>query len=68
MLCEIVFITSISSKGTWSNDNIIIEAQNDATVTLKGGNLVSIKAKDEICDEKVLIEMLNNHYINIVEK
>ena len=42
----------ISSKGTLSNDNIIIEDPNDATLTIKGGNLVSIKAKDEIRDEK----------------
>ena len=42
----------ISSKGTLSNDNIIIEDPNDATLTIKGGNLVSIKAKDKIRDEK----------------
>ena len=58
----------ISSKGTLSNDNIIIEAPNDTTLTIKGGSLVSIKAKDEIRDEKILVEMFNNHYINIVEK
>ena len=51
-----------------SNDKIIIEAPNDTTLTIKGGNLVSIKAKDEIRDEKILVEMFNNHYINIVEK
>ena len=50
------------------NDNIIIEAPNDTNLTIKGGNLVSIKAKDEIRDEKILVEMCNNHYINIVEK
>ena len=27
-----------------------------------------MKAKDEIRDEKILVEMFNNHYINIVEK
>ena len=51
-----------------SNDNIIIEAPNDTTLTIKGGNLVSIKAKNEICDEKILVEIFNNHCINIVEK
>ena len=50
------------------NDNIIIEAPNDTNITIKGGNLVSIKAKDEIRDEKILVEMCNNHCINIVEK
>ena len=51
-----------------SNYNIIIEAPNDTTLTTKGGNLVSIKAKDEIRDEKILVEIFNNHCINIVEK
>ena len=58
----------ISSKGTFSNDNIITEAPNDTTLTIKGGNLVSIKAKDEIWDEKILVEMFNNYNINIMEK
>ena len=51
-----------------SNDNIIIEAPNNASLTIKGGNLISMKAKDEIREEKILVEMFNNHYINIVEK
>ena len=58
----------ISTKGTLSNDNIIIEASSDSTINIKGGNPVSIKAKDEIRNENVLVEMFNNHYINIVEK
>ena len=49
-----------------SNDNIIIEAQNGATV--KVDNAISIKAKDDIRNEKFLVEMFNNHYTNIVEK
>ena len=36
----------ISSKGNFFSDNIIIEATNDTTLTVKGSNLVSIKAKD----------------------
>ena len=40
-----------------SNDKIIIEARNDTTLTITGGNLVSIKAKDEIRDEKILGEI-----------
>ena len=35
---------------------------------MKGGDQISIKAKDEIRDEKILVEMFNNHYINIVKK
>ena len=58
----------ISSKGTLSDDNIIIEAQEDSTVNIKGGYQISLQAKDEIRDEKILVEMFNNHYINIVEK
>ena len=58
----------ISNKGTLSNDNIIIESADDITLKVKNGDLVSIKAKDEIRDEHILVEMFNNHYINIVEK
>ena len=50
------------------NDNNIIEALNDSTLTLKQGNLLLIKSKDLIGNEKILVEMFNNHYINIVEK
>ena len=56
------------NKGTLSNDSIIIESAEDITIKVKNGVLISIKAKDEIRDEKILVEMLNNHYINIVEK
>ena len=58
----------ISNKGTLSNDSIIIESAEDITIKVKNGDLTSIKAKDEIRDEQVLVEMFNNHYINIVEK
>ena len=44
------------------------EAPNDTTVTVKGGHLVWIKAKGEIRDEKILVEMFNNPYRNIAEK
>ena len=58
----------ISNKGTLSNGNIIIESADDITLKVKNGDLVSIKAKDEIRDEHILVEMFNNHYINIAEK
>ena len=51
----------ISSKESLSNDNIFIEAPNGTTLTIKGVNLVSIKAKDEIRAEKILVKMFNNH-------
>ena len=58
----------ISNKGTLSNDNIIIESADDIILKVKNGDLVSIKAKDEIRDEHILVEMFNNHYINIADK
>ena len=57
----------ISSKRTLSRYNIIIEAPNNTTLTVKG-NLVYIKAKNEIPEEKILVEMFNSYYINIAEK
>ena len=36
----------ISSKGALPINDIIIEAPNDITLTIKGGNLVSMKTKD----------------------
>ena len=58
----------ISNKEALSNDSIIIESAEDITIKVKNGDLISIKAKDEIRDEQVVVEMSNNHYINIVEK
>ena len=58
----------ISNKGTLSNDNIIIESADDINLKVKNGDLVSIKAKHEIREEHILVEMFNNHYINIAEK
>ena len=58
----------ISNKGTLSNDSIIIESADDITLKVKNGDQVSIKAKDEIRDEHILVEMFNNHYINIAVK
>ena len=60
--------TFIRIKGTLSNDNIIIEAPNESSLTVKRCNLVSIKAKNEIRTEKILAEMFNNLYANIEEK
>ena len=51
----------INSIGILSNDNIIIEAPNNTTLTVKGGNLV-LKDKDETHDENILVEMSENKY------
>ena len=51
--------TLVDHKGTLSNDNIVIGATNDTTLTVKGGILVSIKAKYEIRDEEILVEEIS---------
>ena len=53
----------IGNKGTSSNDNIIIKAKNDNTINVKGNKLVPLNTGDKICDENLLVEMFNNHYI-----
>ena len=53
----------IRNKGILSNDNVYIKAPNYTTLNVKWGNLVYIKPKAEICDEKILLEMFNNHYM-----
>lgn len=58
----------IISKGTLLNDNIITSAKIDSTINVKGTKLVFIKARDEIRDLNVLVEMFNNDYINIIGK
>ena len=59
----------MTNKGIRINDNITIEAEINEEIKIKGKDKdVSIKAKDLIKDEKILVEMFNNHYVNIVEK
>ena len=53
----------IHNKGIFSSDNVYIEALNYTTLNVKWGNLVYIKPKAEIGDEKILLEMFNNHYM-----
>ena len=53
----------ITHKGIQRNENINIE------VEVKGlHEKVDIRTKDLINDEKIVMEMFNKHYINIVEK
>ena len=61
----------ITNKSTISDKNIKIKAEENQNIKTKNKNkskLVSIKTNDLIKDESVLVEMFNNHYINIVEK
>ena len=59
----------LTNKGTISDENIKIKAEeNIKTKNKNKSKLVSINTNDFIKDESVLVEMLNNHYINIVEK
>ena len=64
-------IPFITNKATISDENIKIKAEENQNIKTKNKNkskLVSIKTNDLIKDESVLVEMFNNHYINIVEK
>ena len=51
------------------NENITIEVEKNEQREVKGiQKKVDIKTKDLRKDEKILVEMLNKQYINIVEK
>ena len=59
----------LTNKGTISDENIKIKAKENIKSKNKNkSKLVSINTNDFIKDESVLVEMFNNHYINIVEK
>ena len=47
---------------------LIIEIENNVKIKLKGKHFVlDIKVGDVINDEETLVEMVNSHYVNIVE-
>ena len=61
----------ITNKGTVSDENIKIKAKENQNIEIKNKNkskLVSIKTNDIIKSKSVLVEIFNNHYINMVEK
>ena len=59
----------ITRKGIQTNENITIEVEKNEKIKVKGlHEKVDIRTKDLIEDEKMLVEMFNKHYINIVEK
>ena len=58
--------------GTQSNlsyaiKQALIGATNDTNLTVKGGNLVSIKATDEFRDEEILVELFNNYHLPLLK-
>ena len=60
---------SITHKGIQRNENIIIEVEKNEKIEIKGlHEKVDIRTKYLIKDEKILVEMFNKQYINIVEK
>ena len=61
----------ITNKGTISDEKIEIKTDENQNIKIKNkieNKLVSIKTKVCIKDESVLVEMFNNHYIDIVKK
>ena len=59
----------VSNKRAISNENIIIKAQKEEKVKVKGlENEIHIDANGLIKDDKMLVDLSNNYYINIVEK
>ena len=59
----------ITDKAIQANGNITIEVENNEKVEVKGlHEEVEKRTKDRIKNEKILAEMFNKHYINIVEK
>ena len=59
----------VQNKDPASNENIIIKAQNEEIIKAKDSkNELHIDANKLIKDDKILVELFYNHYINIVEK
>ena len=59
----------MSNKDPISSEDIIIKAQNEEKIKVKSwGNEKHIDAYKLIKEEKILVKLFSNHYINIVEK
>ena len=59
----------ITHKGIQTNENITIEVEKNEQIKVKDlHEKVDIRMKDLVKDEKILVEMFNKHYINIVEE
>ena len=58
----------MTNKGIQTDNKIVIESENDVKIESKGKNSVlDIKAGPVIHDDEILVEMFDNHYVNIVE-
>ena len=59
----------VSNNGANSSENIIINAQKEEKIKVKGlENEIHIDSNELIKHDKILIELFNKHFINIVEK
>ena len=55
--------------GIQTNENITTEVEKNEKIEVEDlHEKVDIRTKDLLKDEKILAEMFNKHYINIVEK
>ena len=67
-LCLLVYTSDRQLKLKKIPSRFCARSLNIYTIKVKENKLVSIKTEDKIRDGKVLVEMLNNHDIDIVEK
>ena len=59
----------MSNKGPISSEDIIIKAQNEENIKVKSWeNEKHIDAYELIKEDKILVKLFSNHYINIVKK
>ena len=59
----------MTNKSAISNENIIIKTQEEEKIKVKDlKNEPHIDANELIKEDKILVELFNNHYINIMEK
>ena len=59
----------ITPKGIQTNEKITIEVEKNEKIEVNGlHEKVDIRTKDLVKDDKILVEMFNKHYIDIVEK
>ena len=59
----------VTNKSAISNENIIIKTQKEEKIKVKDlKNEPHIDANELIKEDKILVELFNNHYINIMEK
>ena len=57
----------MTNKGKVANENIVIECERSETIKIKEEEEIFLKENEIVKNDKVLVELFNNHYINIVE-